>query len=578
MQPCTPAAPAVRETLERVLASETFARSERARNLLRYLVEREQAGEADRLKGFSIAVDVFGKDADFDSATDAVVRVQAGRLRDLLQQYSDAEGAGDAIRIVVPRGSYVPFYQSNPAQAAAPCADDALPSEEAVSAHHLAAAASASPLLIRQIRFFWLAIALVVVMLGVLIVRQDRSVLPSAIAMAPDAEASVATGSIVPSPTMEALPLVYLAINAHGAEADRVVAALRAGLPGFDTVDFIGRDIDENRDRSADGTSFIYELRPGPATGDVTIELQNVETGRVILARTLSREETRSGEVEDRVAGILSATVPASGAIYAAIQQSGQQDGLVRCLLLNEAYYLDQNADSHEKAYRCLEGLANRGAQSTLVYSELASLQLEAVTDRYPYPPGASMEKALAFAHTALQRGATSPNAHRAYGYLNARRGKSEDSIRWMRKAYELNTYDLSMAAAYAYGLIFAGHYAEGMPIIARAVDASSSHPSWWDFAMFLGAFMQGDMRHAADAADTLTSTAAKSHYLAARLIVANMTGDGKTKRAVLAELTANFPKFVADPRRAFARRNYPDDLTDKLVEALRAAGLGGAS
>ena len=71
MQHATPAAPAVRETLERLLASQTFGRSERARKLLRYLVEREQAGEGDRLKGFSIAMDVFGKDGDFDPSTDA---------------------------------------------------------------------------------------------------------------------------------------------------------------------------------------------------------------------------------------------------------------------------------------------------------------------------------------------------------------------------------------------------------------------------------------------------------------------------------------------------------------------------
>ncbi|WP_186307261.1 hypothetical protein [Mesorhizobium amorphae] len=34
--------------------------------MLRYLVEREQSGEADKLKGFSIAIDVFGKDSGFD--------------------------------------------------------------------------------------------------------------------------------------------------------------------------------------------------------------------------------------------------------------------------------------------------------------------------------------------------------------------------------------------------------------------------------------------------------------------------------------------------------------------------------
>jgi hypothetical protein len=114
LQHNTPAAPAVRETLERILASETFGRSERARNLLRYLVEQEQDGHADRLKGFAIAVDVFGKDADFDPSTDAVVRVQAGRLRELLAHYYATEGAAEPIRIGIPRGSYVPAYEVDP--------------------------------------------------------------------------------------------------------------------------------------------------------------------------------------------------------------------------------------------------------------------------------------------------------------------------------------------------------------------------------------------------------------------------------------------------------------------------------
>ena len=581
MQHSTPAAPAVRETLERLLASETFARSERARNLLRYLVEREQAGEADRLKGFSIAMDVFGKDADFDSATDAVVRVQAGRLRDLLEQYFATEGAGDPLRIVVPRGTYVPVYESNSAQASAaagptlrPHAPDRVDRQVPAMA---GASLAAAPLLMRQIRFFWLAIALVVAMLGVLIVRQgDFLAVPTA--PAPDTEAPVATASIDAVTAMEALPLVYLVVKAKGAEADRVAAAMRAGLTGFDTVDFIGRAIADERDHAADAISFVYELRSGPLAGDITIELQNVATGRVLLSRTFSRADTAPGEVEDRVAGLLSATVPASGTIYTTIQQSGQQTGLIRCLLLNEAYYLDQNAASHETAYRCLETLAERGAKSSLVYSELASLQLEAVTDRYSYPPDASVEKAWALAHKAVQRGANSPNAHRAYGYLNARLGKSDESIRWMRKAYELNTDDLSMAAAYAYGLIFAGRYAEGTPIIARAVEASSGHPTWWDFGLFIGAFMQGDMERAGNAASALTTTATKSHYLAARLIAAKATGDDTARRAILAELTADFPRFAANPRGTFVERKYPADLVDRLVDALRDAGLGSAT
>jgi tetratricopeptide (TPR) repeat protein len=570
----------VRETLERILASETFGRSERARKLLQYLVEREQAGEADRLKGFSIAVDVFGKDAGFDSANDAVVRVQAGRLRELLQHYFATEGAGDPLRIAIPRGSYVPAYELR--DAAQPAARKPAERDTGVTRPFEATADMASPGLaaampgpsvLRHLQLFWLAIGLVIVMLGVLILRQGDVLALSG----ETAEAPVATSSIAPLQAREMLPMVYLVVKAKGPEAVRVAAALRAGLSGFDTVDFIGRDPPRQPDPVADGASFLFDVTPGPSAGEITLELQNLASGRVLLSRNLTPAETTADKVEDRVAGILSSAVPASGTIYGYIEQNGIQSGLTACLLLSNSYYLDQNAGRHETAYRCFENLVDQGAKSPLVYSELAGLHLEAITDHYAYPPGATVEQATSLAHRAIQMGSTSPSAHRAYGYLISRLGNSGQSIRWMRKAYELNTYDLSMAAAYGYGLIFAGRYGEGTPILARAVDASSAHPTWWDFGLFLGEFMLGDMNKAAGATSALLPTEAKSHYLAARLIGANATGNIRLAGRLLDELTAEFPKFAANPRKTFEERKYPADLTDRLVEALHAAGLGNA-
>ncbi|MCV3207110.1 hypothetical protein OHD62_10685 [Mesorhizobium sp. YC-39] len=592
MQHATPAAPAVRETLERLLASETFGRSERARKLLRYLVEREQAGEADKLKGFSIAMDVFGKDGDFDSSTDAVVRVQAGRLRELLQHYFANEGIAEPIRIAIPRGGYVPSYELNAIR---------LPVEPEPAEHIGTVATSSEPLegagmgapaaslmssfvpepgssLRRHLQFFWAAIALVIVMLGVLILRQGSGALLAGGDTASTVESAVATGSIAPLPPIEALPLVYIAVKANSAEATRVASALRAGLSGFDTVNFIGRDADSPPDPVADATSFIFDVLPGPTTGVVTLELQSVATGRVLLSRNLAAADSTSSTVEDSIAGILSSAVPASGTIYNYIEQSGIQNGLTECLLLNDKYYLDQNARTHEAAYRCLENLANLDAKSSLVYSELASLHLEAVTDHYAYPSGATIEQAMLFAHRAAQMGPTSPYAHRAYGYLYARLGNSDESIRWMRKAHELNPYDLSMAAAYGYGLIFAGKYSQGTPILAHAVEISSAHPTWWDYGLFVGAFMLGDMNRATIASDALRTTATKSHYLAARLIGSKAAGRDQLALKLADELTAKFPKFAADPRATFIDRRYPADLTDRLVEALHAAGIGSGS
>ncbi|RWQ18214.1 MAG: hypothetical protein E5Y74_30160 [Mesorhizobium sp.] len=591
MQHATPAAPAVRETLERLLASQTFGRSERARKLLRYLVEREQAGEADRLKGFSIAMDVFGKDGDFDPSTDAVVRVQAGRLRELLQHYFANEGIAEPVRIAIPRGGYVPAYELNAIRL--PDLAEAVPelrqdgavstdrSNEAgtgmLEAMSLASVPSSpAPSVARHLRFFWMAIALVIAMLGVLILRQGSTALLAGGDISATPEIAGATASITASARADALPQVYIGLKADGPDASRVAASLRAGLSGFDTIDFIGRDT--VGDPADDATSFIFDVLSGPDAGDITIELQSMASGRVLLSRNLTPADSAPAAVEDRIADMLSSALPASGTIYNYIEQTGTPNGLTQCLLLNGKYYLDQNARTHEAAYRCLEKLANGGTKSSLVYSELASLHLEAVSDHYAYPPNATIETAVEFAHRGVQMGPTSPYAHRSYGYVSSRLGNTDEAIRWMRKAYELNPYDLGMAAAYGYGLIFAGRYAEGTPILDHAVETFSGHPTWWDYGLFVGEFMLGDMNKAVAASMALRTTATKSHYLAARLIGAKAAGQDHLVSTLLKQLTTEFPKFAADPQATFVERKYPADLTDRLVQALRAAGLGSPS
>ena len=70
----------VRAEVSRILASAAFAEAERASNFLRYVVERTLAGRAGEIKEFAIAVEVLGRTSSFDSKTDPIVRVEAGRL------------------------------------------------------------------------------------------------------------------------------------------------------------------------------------------------------------------------------------------------------------------------------------------------------------------------------------------------------------------------------------------------------------------------------------------------------------------------------------------------------------------
>jgi adenylate cyclase len=96
----------IRAQVERILASECFAQTVRAAQFLRYVVEETIAGRGERLKGYTIAMEVFERSADFDPQTDPLVRVEAGRLRRRLIEYYAVEGRNDPVVIELPRGTY----------------------------------------------------------------------------------------------------------------------------------------------------------------------------------------------------------------------------------------------------------------------------------------------------------------------------------------------------------------------------------------------------------------------------------------------------------------------------------------
>ena len=578
-----PAAPAVRDELERILSSDTFKRSERARELLSYLVGREQVGEAERLKGYAIAVDVFGRDSEFDSSTDAVVRVQAGRLRDLLAQYYAAEGRHDPIRLVIPRGSYVPAYEEMPADwGAATDSGASSPTPLAAASDQLDGHDKPPSFkpgfgLSSQVRLLWGALALVAVLLVAVAYRTTLSGLTGAGDTAAAHEVSLQTAAI-PEPSLpEALPTIRVLAENGDEATQRVAADFKAAFAGFDTLDLIDSDFADQPDVSPDPMSFALAVAPADDQGGVRVELKSRASGKVLLSRVLPASSVGPDNAADAVADVASGVAPVSGLIYGYLEQGGLQSALTKCLTLNDAYYMEQGPARHLAAYKCLEQLVGSDAKSPLVYSELAALHIEARTDHYPYPANPSDEQAMALARRAVQIGPTSPYAHRALGFVYARINNRPESIHWMRKAYELNTYDLSMAASYGYALVFSGDYREGASILQRAIDASSAHPTWWDYGLFLAEFMLDDMDKASRAADALIMPK-KSHYLAARLVVAQARGDRERVGALAAELVSTFPRFVADPRATLEKANYPEDLLRKFTDALKLAGIGEAS
>jgi TolB-like protein len=114
---------AAKAEIERVLASKGFANAGRLSRLLRYIVDKTLAGEADQLKEYAVGVEVFDRDHTYDPRLDSIVRVEAGRLRSRLDEYYNGEGAGARLRITLPRGGYVAHFEARPEPAAEPPID-----------------------------------------------------------------------------------------------------------------------------------------------------------------------------------------------------------------------------------------------------------------------------------------------------------------------------------------------------------------------------------------------------------------------------------------------------------------------
>ena len=77
---------------------------------LRFIVEKTLDGHSADLKEYLLGVEVFDRPDSYDQRIDPIVRVEARRLRAKLDSYYAGDGKGAALRIELPKGSYVPRF------------------------------------------------------------------------------------------------------------------------------------------------------------------------------------------------------------------------------------------------------------------------------------------------------------------------------------------------------------------------------------------------------------------------------------------------------------------------------------
>jgi hypothetical protein len=102
------------QLVQRIAASRGFNKSELLKNFLLYVCERSLTGDAQEITEQRIGIRIFGRPEGYDPGEDNIVRSYARMMRKRLDAYFAGEGANENLRLLVPRGAYVPVFELAP--------------------------------------------------------------------------------------------------------------------------------------------------------------------------------------------------------------------------------------------------------------------------------------------------------------------------------------------------------------------------------------------------------------------------------------------------------------------------------
>ena len=105
-------APSLREALEAVCKSPAFRTSPKSCEFLQHIVHHALNGNADELKERLIGMSLLGREATYDTGSDAGVRVRANDVRKRLTACNAARIPVSSFAFDLPSGSYVPRFYS----------------------------------------------------------------------------------------------------------------------------------------------------------------------------------------------------------------------------------------------------------------------------------------------------------------------------------------------------------------------------------------------------------------------------------------------------------------------------------
>jgi adenylate cyclase len=425
---------AVQEQLGRVLASEAFRNSVRMANLLRFVISETLAGNEHRLKEYVIAVEVFDRDKSFDPRTNAVVRVEASRLRHRLREYFLGPGRGDAIHIDLPAGSYVPQFKATPA-------------------------------------------------------RAETVAKPTYLAV-PESEASLA---LPDRPSIAVLPFVFLGQDQQRRYmADGITEHLVTALSHVHWLRVTAPSSASKYRRCAVkpvvgklGVRYALEGSVRQMANRIRVFTRSIDaiTGNVLWAQRYDRELNDSFMLEEEIGQTI------AGAVEHQVAAAERERAVRRPPQSLDAWGLYQRGVAHMYRFtsedsRCAKKLLRRAAAADREFaSPLGALAYLGFLDfvlGFTEAPSQTIADAVMAGRAAVARDNRDPMAHFGFGRAMSLAGKLKSAMSELETAVELNPNFAPAYLGIGGALSLAGRYREAIDALDIAIGLSPQDPMLW--------------------------------------------------------------------------------------------------
>ncbi|MEF0942958.1 hypothetical protein [Rhizobium sp. BR 362] len=574
----------IREQLRRILASEEFLAPERGRKFLEYVVEETLAGRSDYLKAYTIAQEVFTRDASFDAQNDPVVRIEAGRIRRGLERYYLVAGGADRIVITIPKGAYIPCFRYAAAAEMLPdLSETDNISETAPEVQRLVIAADRTDAAPSPV-WLWFAIAAAIALAAFVAVVPPLSVIFFSSRGVQEIPTTAAGGNV---PKILVEPFEEISREGGSANIARgLTDEVISELAKFKEIAVIAKEPPSSGDLGAEEARFVLQggVRVDGNKLRLTTRLVRRSDGSVIWSNNYDRDLGVQDmlEVEADVARrVATAVAQPYGLIFqvdaARLAESPPDDwDAYACTLSYYNYRIELNPQNHAAVQDCLKRTTERLPTYATSWALLSLTYLDEVRFQYrlDIPQSADpLALALETAKRAVDIDPQNARALQALMLADFFNGNVDAALREGAAAYAINPNDTEVAGEYGFRLAFSGKWETGCELMSTAVSRNPGPIGYYEVGLALCAYMRRDYKAAELWARMADLKYNPMHHL---VLLAIFGAQGKRDEAGREQewLKSNAPMLLANVRIEVAKRLQRPSDQDLFLAGLKDAGI----